>query len=116
MVRALARGEQQQRVAGRRVAVHGDGIERWLDGRDKQFLQAPRAGRLASVKTKDSIVAMSGAIMPEPLAMPLIVTVAVDHGRGGRELGIGVGGHDRFGGGAPAVGGACVGQLSPEPW
>ena len=30
----------------------------------------------ASVKTKDSIVAMSGAIMPAPLAMPLIVTVA----------------------------------------
>ena len=28
----------------------------------------------ASVKTKESIVAMSGAIMPAPLAMPLIVT------------------------------------------
>ena len=28
----------------------------------------------ASVATKDSIVAMSGAIMPAPLAMPLIVT------------------------------------------
>ncbi len=28
----------------------------------------------ASVKTKDSMVAMSGAIMPAPLAMPLIVT------------------------------------------
>ena len=33
------------------------------------------AGRLASVKTKDSMVAMSGAIMPEPLAMPLMVTL-----------------------------------------
>ena len=32
-------------------------------------------GRAASVKTKLSIVAMSGAIMPAPLAMPLIVTV-----------------------------------------
>ncbi len=31
----------------------------------------------ASVKTKDSIVAMSGAIMPAPLAMPLMVTVAL---------------------------------------
>ena len=30
----------------------------------------------ASVKTNDSIVAMSGAIMPAPLAMPLIVTSA----------------------------------------
>ena len=30
----------------------------------------------ASVTTKESIVAMSGAIMPAPLAMPLMVTVA----------------------------------------
>ena len=30
----------------------------------------------ASVATKESIVAMSGAIMPAPLAMPLIVTSA----------------------------------------
>src|SRR6185437_4421126 len=31
----------------------------------------------ASVKMKDSIVAMSGAIMPAPLAMPLTVTVVL---------------------------------------
>ena len=31
----------------------------------------------ASVKTKESMVAMSGAIMPAPLAMPLMVTVAL---------------------------------------
>ncbi|MGY4366337.1 hypothetical protein ACVW1A_002402 [Bradyrhizobium sp. LB1.3] len=31
----------------------------------------------ASVKTNDSIVAMSGAIMPAPFAMPLIVTLAL---------------------------------------
>ena len=31
----------------------------------------------ASVNTNDSIVAMSGAIMPAPLAMPLMVTVAL---------------------------------------
>ncbi len=45
-------------------------------------LSAPAAMRLcstgaamrASVKTKLSMVAMSGAIMPEPLAMPLMVT------------------------------------------
>ena len=30
------------------------------------------AGSLASVATKASMVAMSGAIMPDPLAMPLI--------------------------------------------
>ena len=30
----------------------------------------------ASVATKESIVAMSGAIMPAPLAMPLMVTSA----------------------------------------
>ncbi len=34
----------------------------------------------ASVMTKESIVAMSGAIMPAPLAMPLIVTVASPNG------------------------------------
>ena len=33
------------------------------------------AGNAASVKTNASMVAMSGAIMPEPLAMPLIVTL-----------------------------------------
>ena len=31
----------------------------------------------ASVNTKDSMVAMSGAIMPAPLAMPLMVTLAL---------------------------------------
>ena len=31
----------------------------------------------ASVNTKESMVAMSGAIMPAPLAMPLMVTVAL---------------------------------------
>lgn len=33
------------------------------------------AGSAASVNRKTSMVAMSGAIMPEPLAMPLMVTV-----------------------------------------
>ena len=31
----------------------------------------------ASVKTNDNMVAMSGAIMPAPFAMPLIVTLAL---------------------------------------
>ncbi len=35
------------------------------------------AAMLASVNTKDSMVAMSGAIMPAPLAMPLTVTVSL---------------------------------------
>ncbi len=34
-----------------------------------------RDGIAASVKMKTSMVAISGAIMPEPLAMPLMVTV-----------------------------------------
>ena len=51
------------------------------------------------------MVAMSGAIMPEPLAMPLMVTLTPSIiGGGGGQLGIGVGGHDGFGGGAPAAG------------
>ena len=49
----------------------------------------------ASVKRKASMVAMSGAIMPAPLAMPLMVTeTPVDLGLARGELGIGVGGHD----------------------
>ena len=41
VVRALAGGEQQQRVAGGGVAVHRDGIERGLHARGQQLLQAP---------------------------------------------------------------------------
>ncbi len=59
----------------------------------------------ASVNTKASIVAMSGAIMPAPLAMPLIDDFAVaELDAGGRDLRIGVGGHDRLGGGDQRVG------------
>ena len=62
------------------------------------------------------MVAMSGAIMPEPLAMPLIVTfVPSIVARGGGQLRIGVGGHDRFGGGAPAGGGGILGHLAQAP-
>ena len=50
----------------------------------------------ASVKTKASIVAMSGAIMPAPLAKPLMVTSApAMRARRGGELRERVGGHDR---------------------
>ncbi len=59
--------------------------------------------RAASVKTKASIVAMSGAIMPAPLAMPLIRTrLRRSRPRGG-ELREGVGGHDRARGLGPAA-------------
>ena len=65
----------------------------------------------ASVKTKDSIVAMSGAIMPAPLAMPQIVTafVPMPHHRGCafRER---VGGHDRLGRRMPAAGYGVFGK------
>ena len=45
---------------------------------------------------------MSGAIMPAPLAMPLMVTgVLPIAGPGGRDLREGVGGHDRLGGVEP---------------
>ena len=58
----------------------------------------------ASVKTKDSMVAMSGAIMPAPLAMPLMVTVALpSRARRGRDLRKRVGGHDGAGGVEPAA-------------
>ena len=36
-----------------------------------------REGTAASVKMNASMVAMSGAIIPEPLAMPLIVTTVL---------------------------------------
>jgi len=38
------------------------------------------AGSAASVKTNERRVAMSGAIMPAPLAMPLIVTIVSPSG------------------------------------
>ena len=38
------------------------------------FFKTP-TGKAASVKTKASMVAISGAIMPEPLAMPVRVIV-----------------------------------------
>ena len=63
-----------------------------------------RAAIGASVATNDSIVAMSGWIIPAPLAMPVTVTgmpSTVDPPR--RALRHGVGGHDRRHGGEPVV-------------
>ena len=69
-----AGGEGEERVGGRSVAVDGHRVEGVGDAVAQQRLQ--HGGAIgASVKTNDSIVAMSGAIMPAPLAMPQIVTV-----------------------------------------
>ena len=67
----------------------------------------------------DSIVAMSGWIIPAPFAMPVTVTgtpSTVDAPR--RALRHGVGGHDRRHGGEPVVRGqrrARGGQRGDEP-
>ena len=73
-MRRAGRWRRQQRVVGRGVAVDGDRVERARRRRPPAAPAARSAAIAASVKTKPSIVAMSGAIMPEPLAMPLIVT------------------------------------------
>ena len=66
----------------------------------------------ASVKTKDSMVAMSGAIMPAPLAMPQMVTgVVAEPHHGGGALRKGVGGHDRLGRLVPGAGRGVGDQL-----
>src|SRR5262249_24599441 len=63
--------ECQHGVRGRRVAVDGDGIESVDHGLAQDRLQGGAAIG-ASVKTKASMVAISGAIMPAPLAKPLM--------------------------------------------
>ena len=71
---AAAGRRHQQRVRGRGVAVDGDAVEgRVAFARATIACSSPGA-TAASVKRKTSIVAMSGAIMPEPLAKPAIVT------------------------------------------
>ena len=67
---ARAAGQHHRHVVGRGVAVHRDAVE--------ALARRPRAGRgaaaagatAASVVKKASMVAMLGAIMPAPLAMP----------------------------------------------
>ena len=65
----------------------------------------------ASVKTKESMVAMSGAIMPAPLAMPLMVTVALPmRASRGRHFRKRVGGHDRLRRGEEIAGARARGE------
>ena len=73
---ACAGREEEERVGGRGVAVDGDGVEAVPDALADSSACRTGAAIGASVTTKESIVAMSGAIMPAPLAMPLMVTVA----------------------------------------
>ncbi len=59
---------------------------------------------------------MSGAIMPAPLAMPLMVTVALPmRAVRGRHLGKGVGGHDRLGRGEEVARLARARRGRPSP-
>ena len=68
----------------------------------------------ASVKTKLSIVAIAGAIIPEPLAMPEIETVTPSNSTVAvASLGIGVGGHDRLGGVHPRARAAVARRYPP---
>ena len=77
----------QQRVGGRGVAVDGHCVEGVGDAPPTAAPAAPARAIGASVNTNDSMVAMSGAIMPAPLAMPLIVTAALPSSRRrGRDL------------------------------
>ena len=87
---------KEQGVARRGVAVDGDGVEGRVRGgaRSRAKVQAIAA----SVKRKASMVAMSGAIMPAPLAMPLMVTGTPSISARRGKLRIGVGGHDSPGG------------------
>ena len=62
------------------------------------------AAMAASVKMKQSIVAMSGAIMPAPLQNPLRITGTPPIYRARGELGVGVGRQDRARGGLDRVG------------
>ena len=92
-------GERDHRVVGRHVAVDGDGVERLVDRRRPAPPAAPPASPCASVAMKQSIVAICGWIIPEPLAMAANVTaLAADVDLAEGELGAQVGGPDRLGG------------------
>ena len=65
-------GQQHHAVVGRALAVDRDRVERVVN----RFAQGPLSsgcGTAASVVMKPSMVAISGSIIPEPLAMPPIV-------------------------------------------
>ncbi len=69
------RREEEQRIARRRVAVDGDGVERGLDRRRKQRLQ--HAGRQRGNRRDEG--KHGGHVrgdQPAPLAIPLRVTLA----------------------------------------
>ena len=91
----LTRGHQHDHVVGRRVRVHRDAVEG--RARSRTCSAALHASEVsgASVVMTPSIVAMLGAIMPLPLAMPPTVTVRSPSVERDRDLlGERVGGHD----------------------
>ena len=65
------RRDQDARIVGGRIAVDGDAVEAPLDRVRAPSGAAPRGSTAASVAMKASIVAMSGRIIPEPLAIPV---------------------------------------------
>ncbi len=107
------RGEREHRVAGRGVGVDGDAVEAAFDRCGQGTPAARRARRPRSVKTNASIVAMSGAIMPLPLAMPT-TTASVPSMAATGSLGEGVGGADGVRSGLPCVGTRCRCQAGDE--
>ena len=101
---SLSGGEDHQRVRSRRVAVDGDRVERPLDRfRQHRLERARRDGRVGED------VSQHGRHVGSDHACPL--GDAVDHDLGvaqldpcGRDLRIGVGGHDRLGGAKERIG------------
>ena len=67
-----AAGEDGGGVAGGRVGVDAHRVEGAVDHPAERWRRASSAATSASVKKKASSVAMSGSIMPTPLAMPTI--------------------------------------------
>ena len=74
---------------GRRVGVDADAVERAVDDTAEQPPRSTSASMSASVTRKASIVAMSGSIIPTPLATPTTGRRPTRM----RHLGHGVGGH-----------------------
>ena len=111
-VPAPAVGEQDDGVVGRGGAVDVEGVEGAVGGVLAGCAAARRAAASASVVRKASMVAMLGAIMPQPLAMPPSVKVEpCDH----RLLGHGVGGEDALRRVVAAVGATASSPASASP-
>ena len=111
---ACARGEDQQRVARRGVAVDGDAIEGAVGAVGDEALQRRgsdrRVGEDEAQHRRHVRLDHAGALA-EAVDHDLD---AVDLGGARRELGEGVGGHDRARGGVPGVGLGLAGELAEQ--